>query len=141
MKKLFLFICIALGSNITSLATKPTPLSEADFSRLISDYSTGYAGWNFKGKRPAVIDFYADWCGPCKALSPTIDSLATVYNGKVDFYKVNVDQCPNLARKFGIRSIPMLLFCPVGNTPQTVVGVYPGSELDNVIRYLFFPKK
>lgn len=141
MKRLLLSFSIALFAMLAMQAAKPISLTEADFSRLVSDYTKGYRGWSFKGKRPAVIDFYADWCGPCRIIAPSIDSLATVYDGKVDFYKVNIDHCPDIARNFGVRSIPLLLFCPVGDYPQAIAGAYPGSEIDAVIRYLFFPNK
>lgn len=141
MKRIFTYISLLLLAVVAAHAAKPVSLTETDFTRLVSDYTKGYNGWKFKGKRPAVIDFYADWCGPCRIIAPSIDSLATIYNGKVDFYKVNIDQCPNIARNFGVRSIPMLLFCPIDDFPQAVAGAYPGSELDAVIRYLFFPKK
>lgn len=130
-------LLFAVGINAQSLRT----LTEAEFTSAVSDWSKGYAGWKFKGKRPAVIDFYADWCGPCRKLSPTVDSLATAYKGKVDFYKVNVDRCPELAKRLGVRSIPMLLLCPAKGSPQVIMGVYPGSEIEAAMRYVFYPKK
>lgn len=141
MKRTLICLFIAFISAMIVQAAKPLELSDADFSRLVSDHTKGYNGWEFKGKRPAVIDFYADWCGPCRIVAPSIDSLAKVYNGKVDFYKVNVDLYPDLAANLMVQSIPMLLFCPVDGFPQAIAGAYPGAELDAVIRYLFFPKK
>ncbi len=141
MKRIFICLSLAFISAMAVHAAKPLELSDADFTRLVSDHTKGYNGWKFKGKRPAVIDFYADWCGPCRMIAPSLDSLAIVYNGKVDFYKINVDRYPDLATNLMVQSIPMLLFCPVGEFPQAIAGAYPGSELDAVIRYLFFPKK
>ena len=85
-------------------------LTLESFKNNIMDYEANPTEWKFKGERPAVIDFYAVWCGPCKATAPILDSLAKEYDGKVDFYKVDVDKQQELSAMFGIRSIPSLLF-------------------------------
>ncbi|MDY5900353.1 MAG: thioredoxin domain-containing protein, partial [Candidatus Limisoma sp.] len=77
----------------------------------------------------AVIDFYATWCGPCRALSPLVDKAANEYAGKVDFYKVDIDKVPELAQLFGIQSIPVLLFIPVDGEPQGSMGLISDDEL------------
>lgn len=140
MKRIFILTAIA-ALMLTASAQKPQQLNESQFTQSVSDWTKGYPSWKFKGKRPAVIDFYADWCGPCRKLEPAIDSLCTVYKGKIDFYKVNVDRCPNLAKRLGVRSIPMLLLCPVKGSPQAIMGVYPGSEIEAAMKYVFYPKK
>lgn len=89
--------------------------------------------WNFKGENPAIIDFYADWCGPCKALAPVLDQLSKEYNGKVDIYKVNTEIEQELSGAFGIRSIPSLLFCPKGEKPQMAQGALPKKQLEGII--------
>jgi thioredoxin 1 len=89
--------------------------------------------WNFRGDNPAVIDFYADWCGPCKVIAPIIEELSTEYDGKVDFYKVDTEAQQELAGAFGIQSIPSLLFIPMDGQPQMAAGALPKNTLKGVI--------
>jgi thioredoxin 1 len=81
--------------------------------------------WKFEGDKPAVIDFYADWCGPCKMVAPILDELATEYEGKIDIYKVNTEDEFELAGMFGIQSIPSILFIPMEEKPQMAMGALP----------------
>ena len=90
-------------------------------------------GWNFLGERPALIDFFASWCGPCQRLSPIIDELAEEYAGKVDIYKVNVDDEETLAQIFKVRSIPTLVYIPKGETPTIQAGGKTKAELKELI--------
>ena len=89
--------------------------------------------WNFKGEIPAIIDFYADWCGPCKALAPVLEQLGKEYEGKVAIYKVDTEAEQELSGAFGIRSIPTLLFCPKGEKPQMAQGALPIAQLKEII--------
>lgn len=89
--------------------------------------------WEYEGEIPAVIDFYADWCGPCKALAPVMDELAVEYNGKVNFYKIDTEKEQNLAAMFGIQSIPSILFVPQGDKPQMNVGALPKESMVQAI--------
>ncbi len=91
------------------------------------------AEWNFKGKLPAVIDFYADWCGPCKMVAPILEELSKEYKGKVDIYKINTEQQQQLAGMFGIRSIPSVLFIPADGQPQMTAGALPKAEYKKLI--------
>ena len=88
--------------------------------------------WTFEGKRPAVIDFYADWCGPCKALAPVLEKLSEEYEGKIDIYKIDTEAEQELAAAFGIRSIPSMLFCPAEGAPQMANGALPKPELERI---------
>ena len=89
--------------------------------------------WKFAGSRPCIVDFYADWCGPCKMLSPVLEELSQKYAGKLDVYKVNTDEQQQLAGMFGIQSIPTLLFIPVSGKPQISAGMLPKEALERVI--------
>jgi len=81
--------------------------------------------WKFEGEKPCMIDFYADWCGPCKIVAPVLEELAKDYQGKLDVYKVNTEEEQELAAAFGIRSIPSFLFIPVKGQPQMAMGALP----------------
>jgi thioredoxin 1 len=85
--------------------------------------------WKFEGEKPCVIDFYADWCGPCKMVAPVLEELAKDFEGKLDIYKVNTEEERELAAAFGIRSIPSILFVPSAGQPQMALGALPKETL------------
>jgi thioredoxin len=89
--------------------------------------------WKFEGKLPCIIDFYADWCQPCKIVAPILEELAVEYEGKLNIYKVDTEDQQELAAAFGIRSIPSMLFCPVDAQPQMAVGALPKETLKQAI--------
>jgi len=93
------------------------------FKKLVYDYQKNPNTWVFEGNQPVIIDFYADWCKPCKMVAPIMEELATQYKGKVTFYKMNIDQEKELAQTFNIQSIPALLYIPVKGQPQMSVGL------------------
>jgi thioredoxin len=99
--------------------------------------SGGEPKWEFKGARPAVIDFYADWCGPCKLVAPIMEQLSQEYAGKVDFYTVDTEAQQDLAAMFGITSIPSILFIPLDGKPQMTAGAAPKKQFQNMIREVF----
>ncbi len=99
-------------------------LTKESFKEKIYDFESG-SEWSFKGELPVLIDFYADWCGPCKMVAPVLEELAEEYEGKVDIFKVNTEQQQELAAAFGIRSIPSLLFIPKDGKPQMAMGALP----------------
>jgi thioredoxin len=89
--------------------------------------------WVFEGTRPCMIDFYADWCGPCKMVAPVLEELAKEYDGKLDIYKVNTEQERELSSIFGIQSIPSLLFVPMKGQPQMAMGALPKDTFKKAI--------
>jgi len=107
-------------------------LTADKFKSDIFDYTTEKE-WNYKGQRPAIIDFYADWCGPCKMVAPIMEELSNEYAGKVDIYKVDTEVEQELSAVFGIRSIPSILFIPVTGTPMMQPGALPKNVFQEVI--------
>jgi len=108
-------------------------ISQQEFIEKVFDYKTQKT-WKFKGDKPCIVDFYADWCKPCKILAPIFEKLAVKYEGKVDFYKINVDENKELSAAFNIQSIPAVLFCPKDGEPQMSMGVLPEEELDKAVQ-------
>lgn len=89
--------------------------------------------WVYLGDKPAIIDFYADWCGPCKTIAPILEELAAEYDGQIYIYKVDTEAEQQLAAEFGIRSIPSLLFVPMGEAPQMAQGALPKDAFKQAI--------
>ena len=107
-------------------------LTASKFKSDIFDYTTEKE-WSYKGERPAIIDFYADWCGPCKMIAPILEELSNEYAGQVDIYKVDTEVEQELSAVFGIRSIPSLLFIPMDKQPMMQPGALPKDAFKNVI--------
>ncbi len=101
-----------------------TNLTADAFKEKVFDYENNKE-WSFNGDKPAIIDFYADWCGPCKMVAPVLDELSKEYEGKVDIYKIDTEKEQELAGVFGIRSIPSILFIPKEGQPQMAAGALP----------------
>ena len=108
-------------------------LTKDEFLKRVSNIEENKDNWKFLGNKPAVVDFYAQWCGPCKALSPILEEVSNEYKGKVDIYKVDVDQEEELSAAFGIRTIPTLLFIPMDKNPRIMVGGLPKNKLKEAI--------
>jgi len=92
------------------------------------------AEWKFAGTVPSIIDFWAEWCGPCKMISPVLDEIAKEYDGKLNVYKVNVDEEVDVASAFGIQSIPSLLFIPMNEQPRLAVGALPKAGIMKLVK-------
>ena len=107
-------------------------LTEETFKQKVFDYTAG-AAWSYKGDLPCIIDFYADWCGPCRMVAPVLEEISTQYAGKVTVYKVNTDTAQTLAAQFGISSIPSILFVPKTGKPQMAVGALSKEGFEDAI--------
>ena len=90
--------------------------------------------WEYQGDLPAIVDFYADWCGPCKMVAPILDEISSEYQGKMHVYKIDTDKEQELAAAFGIQSIPSLLFIPMSDQPQMAQGALPKDSLQKAIK-------
>jgi thioredoxin 1 len=99
-------------------------LTKETFQTKVFNYEKNQE-WKFEGDKPCIIDFYADWCGPCKMVAPILEELAKEYDGKLDIYKIDTEAEQELASVFGIRSIPSLLFVPLEGQPQMAAGALP----------------
>ena len=112
---------------------KTIELTKADFLKKIVDYEKNPEEWIYLGDKPAIIDFYASWCGPCKMQSPVFEALSEEYDGQIYVYKVNTEQEQELAALFNIRSIPSFLFIPMNDKPQMAMGAMPKSSFKEAI--------
>lgn len=111
-------------------------LNKYGFKTKVFDFEKNQT-WSFKGTKPAIVDFYADWCGPCRALSPVLEEISKEYEGRVDVYKVNTEADPELAALFSVRGIPALLFIPSTGTPTMASGFMPKESLKEAIAQVF----
>jgi len=133
---LFLFGCSS-GNSENKIENKAvngnvSQLSDAAFKKLIFNYEINKE-WKYEGTMPVIIDFYADWCPPCRQLSPLVEELAKEYEGKIVVYKVNTDKEKILAQNLGIESLPTLLFIPAKGTPQVTLGYIPRENIVKTI--------
>ena len=108
-------------------------LNEEKFKSKVFDYGSGKE-WKYAGSLPAIVDFYADWCAPCRALSPIMAEISGEYEGKIHVYKVDTEASPELAGLFGVRSIPSILFIPMEGKPSMATGLVPKQELKKAIK-------
>lgn len=140
MKRILLLVLVtmslAFGINAQSYYDPDTvytvhSINQKQFKELIADYDA--VDWTMRSPRPVVVDFYADWCQPCKRLEPMLRQIAQHYNGEVDFYRIDVEENSDIADVFQIRSIPFLLICPLQGEPKSIVGLYSQKEFIRVI--------
>jgi thioredoxin 1 len=107
-------------------------LTKETFLEKVFNYEQNQE-WKFEGELPCLIDFYADWCGPCKMVAPILEELSKEFDGKINIYKVNTEVEQELAAAFGIKSIPSLLFCPKEGKPQMAMGALPKQAMTDAI--------
>jgi thioredoxin len=156
MKRLLFLLLIAgftfsacsgqTGKKQTKVSTKKETkmktihLNKIDFLKKVANYEANPGEFKYLGDKPALIDFYADWCGPCKVIAPILEDLAAEYDGEVYIYKINTEEEQELAALFGIRSIPSLLFIPMDEQPQMAQGALPKSALKEAIDKVLLKK-
>lgn len=116
-------------------------LTSETFKQKVMPYKAGQNNWNYVGKKPAIIDFYADWCRPCKMLAPELQKIAEKYDGQIVVYKINTDEQRELAGLFSVSSIPALLFIPMDGQPTMLRGYQDFDALDKAVQELLAPKK
>lgn len=126
------------GKQTTTKQRKETKmgvihLTKDEFLKKVCNYEANPNAWKYEGDKPCIVDFFATWCGPCKMLSPIMDSLAEEYEGKIVIYKVDVDQEEDLAGAFGVNSIPTLLWVPMKGDPIVTRGAMMKSDLKKMI--------
>ena len=108
-------------------------LTTETFKEKVFNYEVNKE-WSFEGEKPCLIDFYADWCQPCKMVAPILEELSQEYDGKIDIYKVDTESEQELSAIFGIRSIPSLLFVPKDGQPQMAQGALPKDSFEKAIK-------
>ena len=149
MKKILLLAFAVLFINVVfagELVSEKTDsplkhLTKQEFIEKVYNYEKNPDKWIYEGNMPAIIDFYATWCGPCKAIAPILEELAKEYAGKIVIYKIDTDKERELAAAFGISSIPTLLFIPAKGDPQVVQGALPKESLKRAIDELLLGNK
>ena len=109
-------------------------LTLKEFKEQIFDFEKNSEKWEYKGTKPAIIDWYASWCGPCKMIAPILEEISKEYEDKIDVFKIDVDAEQELAAAFGIRSIPSLLFIPMNDQPQMSVGGMSKTQITDIIK-------
>ena len=119
----------------------PIHLTKAEFLSKVANFQANSTEWKYLGDKPCIIDFYASWCGPCKTIAPILEDLAKEYDGQIYIYKIDTEKEQELAAAFGIRSIPTILFCPVGENPQMAQGAMPKDAFKQAIEEVLLKKK
>ena len=119
---------------------KPELLTKETFQKKVWNYEKNATEWVYEGDKPCMIDFYADWCGPCRKIAPYMEEFMKTYAEQIYVYKINTDQQKELAAMFQARSIPMVLFVPMKGQPQKTVGAYPKEQYEEMIQKILLEK-
>ncbi|MDY4250625.1 thioredoxin [Bacteroides pyogenes] len=119
---------------------KTIQLTKSEFLKRVADYETSPNEWKYLGDKPAIIDFYASWCGPCKMIAPVLEELAAEYADELYIYKVNTEEERELSSVFGVRSIPSLLFVPMEGQPQMAMGAMSKADFKKAIQSVLLNK-
>ncbi len=121
------------SDNKEEKVTTTRHLTKAEFLAKVANYEANPTEWKYLGDKPCLIDFYASWCGPCKRIAPILEELAAEYAGEIYIYKIDTEAERELAAAFGVRSIPTLLFCPMGEDPTRTQGALPKETFQQLI--------
>lgn len=151
MKRIYLTLAaiMALSVSCGAQGTKSNgggegstiAITKDDFVKRVANIDLDASEWRYLGDKPALVDFYASWCGPCKMIAPILEELAVEYNDEIVIYKVNIDAEPELAAAFGVRSIPTLLFVPMTDQPQMSKGAMSKEQFKAAIDEVLLKKK
>ena len=140
MKYTILLCALFLSLGALQAQDKPIHLDKAAFEERVASLKNLEKDWIYLGDKPCIIDFYADWCGPCRTIAPHLEALAKEFEGKIYIYKINTDKEKELAKAFGIAAIPTLVFAPVKEDPQIAQGALPKEELKRLIETILLPQ-
>ena len=134
MKTLFFFSIIGLLLTTSSTPKEPKvkSITTKEFKELIWDY-TKDKEWHYKGNKPVIVDFYADWCPPCRRLSPILTRIQKEYGDLLQIYKVNIEKEKELAKLLEVKNIPLMLFIPKKENPVKVLGLHSKKDLEKII--------
>ncbi len=127
------------AGNAPSAEGKAINIDRAAFLEKVYNFEKYPDRWVFEGDLPVIVDFYADWCAPCRLIAPILDDLAREYEGRIRIYKVDTDEERELARIFNVRSLPTLLFIPLHGSPQMTMGALPKETFKQVIEEFLLP--
>lgn len=130
---LFIVFAASAAEPENKTKVKPIELTKATFLEKVFNYEKSPEVWKYNGDKPAILDFYATWCGPCRITSPILADLAAEYGDEIYVYKIDVDKEPELASVFGVQSIPMFLFIPMNEQPQMALGALPKESFKEAI--------
>lgn len=137
---------ISTTSNQSPATKNSELLTKAQFIAKVWDYNKYPKEWKYLGNKPAIIDFYADWCGPCKIAAPILEEIGAEYAGKVQIYKIDTEKERELAQVFGITGIPAFLYIPANGKPVMMSGIGRSKEdtkkmfIENIEKYLLVKK-
>jgi thioredoxin len=135
---------LILLSSLTLVAQtdkKPELLTKETFVQKVWDYTKNSKEFKYLGDKPCIIDFYADWCGPCRRIAPVLDEFCKTFGGQIYVYKINIDQQKELKSLFQVNSIPVVLFVPIKGQPTFTRGALPKEQYEELINQLLLEKK
>lgn len=141
LMSLFIVFAASAAEPESKTKVKPIELTKATFLEKVFNYEKNPEVWKYNGDKPAILDFYATWCGPCLITSPILADLAAEYGDEIYVYKIDVDKEPELASVFGVQSIPMFLFIPMNEQPQMALGALPKESFKEAIETFLLKKR